>query len=210
MTRLDAANLIRVFDFYLAMMFVIRLARAYPVYWDAVRIVVGLWLRWPRLVGHARRHGGVFATPEVLRPVAVALGLIAIQMICSRVIWPDARLTVGELAADPAWLAVVLAAAVPMLLVDLYFVVRIGRFDRRETESYLDQAEYWLTGWRAPAVRALTLGYVNPHRMVDEGVRKGLTELGATVGWAARWTAIQVVCRVAFGLVIWLTWAANT
>ena len=209
MTRLEAANLIRVFDFYLALVFVISLVRRYLVYWDAVCVVVAVRARWPRLIDRIRsHHRGALVNPDVLRPVALALGLMLIQVVCSRVIWPHARLTVGAVAASYLGVAVA-AAAVPMLLVDLYFLVRVGRFDRSETETYLDQAEYWLTGWRAPAVRVLTLGYVNPHRIVDEEVQKGLTALGETVGWSARWVAIQVGCRVACGLTIWLLWAAR-
>ena len=52
-----------------------------------------------------------------------------------------------------------------------------------------------------------SLGYVNPDRIVEDELKKGLREIGQTVGWASRWVAIQVGCRVAFGLVIWLTWA---
>ena len=41
MSRFDAVNLIRLFDFYLAAMFVLGLSRRYPVYWDAIRLTIG-------------------------------------------------------------------------------------------------------------------------------------------------------------------------
>ncbi|HVK15424.1 MAG TPA: hypothetical protein VM533_00655 [Fimbriiglobus sp.] len=207
MTRFEAANLIRVFDFYLASMFLLSFARRYVVYWDALRLLVSLRGRWPKLLDRLRQHHGVLVTREVIRPLLVALGLTIIQMVCSRVIWPQAELTVWEVEQSWWRLATVLLAAVPMVLVDVYFLVCVGRFDRSETEKYLDLAEHWLVSWKTPLIRLGTLGYVNPDRMVEDELKKGLRQIGATVGWASRWVAIQVACRVAFGLVIWLMWA---
>jgi hypothetical protein len=208
MSRFDAVNLIRLFDFYLASMFVLSLARRYAVYWDAVRLLVALRGRWPRLVDRLKEHHGVLVSQEVLRPLGVALLLMLVQFVCSRAIWPGATLTVGDVAGG--WrLPVVVAAFIPMAVVDVYFLVRVGRFDRTETEKYLDLAEHWLASWKTPAVRLVTLGYVNPHRMVDDEVKKGLEQIGQTVSWASRWVAVQVGCRVAFGLVIWLLWAVS-
>jgi hypothetical protein len=208
MSRFDAVNLIRLFDFYLASMFVLSLARRYLVYWDSARLLVALRGRWPRLVDRLKEYHGVLVTQEVLRPLGVALLLMAVQLVCSRAIWPEATLTVGDVAGG--WrLAVVVAAFVPMAAVDVYFLVRVGRFDRTETEKYLDLAEHWLASWKSPVVRAVTLGYVNPRRMVDDEVRKGLEQIGQTVSWASRWVAVQVGCRVAFGLAIWLLWAVG-
>ena len=207
MSRFDAVNLIRLFDFYLAAMFVLGLARRYPVYWDAIRLGIGLRGRWPKLIERLRQHHGVLLTQDVLRPLLLALGLIAIQMICSRVIWPKAELAVAEVTGS-WWRSVIVGLAVlPMLAVDVYFLIRIGRFDRRETEVYFDQAEHWLRTWKTPLIRAATLGYLNPQRMVDEEVRKGMAQLGETVSWVAWWMSVQVGCRVAFGLTIWLLWA---
>ena len=207
MARFDAVNLIRVFDFYLASMFVLSFARRYLVYWDAVRLLVLLRGRWPNLVDRIRQHHGLLITRDVIRPLLVALALTVTQMICSRVIWPQAQLTVGEILKSWWQLAIVLVAGLPMLVVDVYFLIRVGRFDRVGTMVYLDQAEHWLQTWKAPLIRAATLGYVNPHRMVDEEVKKGLAQLGETVSWVAWWVSVQVGCRVVFGLAIWLMWA---
>ena len=207
MSRFEAANLIRVFDFYLASMFLLSFARRYVVYWDALRLLVSLRGRWPKLLDRLRQHHGVLVTREVIRPLLVALGLTVIQMICSRVIWPRAALTVWEVEQSWWRLATVLVAAVPMIAVDVYFLIRVGRFDRTETEKYLDLAEHWLATWKTPLIRLGTLGYVNPDRMVEDELKKGLQQIGETVSWASRWVAVQVACRVAFGLVIWLMWA---
>ena len=209
MSRLEVVNLIRLFDFYLAVMFLLSFARRYMVYWDALVLLVSLRGRWPNLVARLKEHHGVLVTGEVLRPLAVALAMTLIQMVCSRLIWPEAKVTLAVIEETPWQLVVLVVAMIPMVLVDLYFVIRVGRFDRGATEQYLDLAEGWLAGWKGTAVRAATLGYINPRRMVDDEVKKGLVQLGATVSWASRWVAIQVGCRLTFGLTIWLLWAAG-
>jgi hypothetical protein len=201
------ANLIWAFDFYLAVMLLLSVARRYLVYWDALLLVGKFRGRWPKLIDRLKQHHGVLVTREVLRPLFLAVALTAVQMICSRVIFPRATLTAEEVWAS--WLALVplVAAAVPMVAVDVYFLVRVGRFDRGATEQYLDQAEHWLGTWKTPAIRLATLGYVNPQRIVDAEVKKGLEQLGAAVSWASWWVSVQVALRVAFGTTIWLVWA---
>ncbi len=51
----------------------------------------------------------------------------------------------------------VLVALAGMLAVDLYFIIRVGAIDRGETERYLDEAEHWLTSWKAPLIKTVTL-----------------------------------------------------
>ncbi len=209
MHSLDSANLIRVFDFYLAATLLISFVRRYPVYLDGVRVALALRGRWPKLVSRLKDHHGVLVTSQVLVPTGVALALMTAQTVCSRLLWPHAAITVGDVAASGWMRLAVLAVLVPMVLVDGYFLVRVGQFDRRETEQYLDQAEHWLSSWKTPLIRTVTLGYLDPERIVDAEVRKGLSQLGETVAWVMRWVAIQAGCRVAFGLTIWLLWAAG-
>ena len=209
MTGFASVNLLRLFDFYLAAAALLSFARRYPVYWDAVRLTVVLRGRWPRLFERLRVNHGVIVTRDVVRPVAVALAVMGVQLVCSRVIWPKAVLPAG-LVWDSWWrLVLTTFAAVPVLYVDGYFLIRVGRFDRRETEKYLDEAERWLRGWKAPAVWAATFGYVNPRRMVDDEVRKGMTALGQMVSWSMWWVTAQVTCRVLFGLTLWFEWAVG-
>jgi len=207
MHSLGVANVIRVFDFYLALMFVLGLSRRYPVYYDFVRLLVAVRGRWPRLLTRLKAHHGVLVTTEVLRPLAVAVGLMLTQFLCSRMIFPTAELTFDEMRVAGWPVAVVLAGVIPMLAVDAYFLIFVGRFDRSSAETYMDQAEHWLSSWKAPLVRYATLGYVNPRRMVDVEVQKSLEVLSRTVSWAAWWVAVQVVCRTACGLTIWTVWA---
>lgn len=201
-------NLIRVFDFYLALMFLVSLVRRWEVYWDAVRLVVAVRGRWPRLVRRLGEHGSLLLNAAFIRPVLMALLLMAVQLVCSRAIWSHAVLTGPDLWAGWWRLPAVVLALLPMLAVDAYFVICVGRFDRAETAKYLDQAETWL-GWRGPLVRAATLGMIDPHRMVDAEVKKSLAEIGTTVRSSLWWVSAQVALRVLFGLTLWTIWAVS-
>lgn len=210
MSRLEAANLIRVFDFYLAAMFLFSLLRRWTVYRDGLLLTVAIRARWPRLLSRLKRHRAAVLNWATLRPAALALALTATQMIASRVIWPQATMRVDDLY-DPWWqLLLLFAAAAPMVAIDTYFLVRVGRFDRPETEKYFDMAEGWAGTWKARAVRVATLGRMDPDRMVDEEVKKGLEQLGAVVNWSMWWVSYQVTARLACGLVIWTLWAVRT
>ena len=200
-------NMIRLFGFYLALMFVLSLARRWRIYWDAGQFLFALRGRWPKLVKRLQQHHGVLVTKDVLRPLGLAIGLMVIQFFLSRVVFPEARLTLDEVMHSWWLILLIVVAVIPMVAVDTYFIIRVGQFDRRETEVYLDQAEHWLTSWKTPVLRTVTFGIVNPQRIVDAEVRKGLTLLGETISWSAWWISAQVSCRVFCGSVIWFCWA---
>jgi hypothetical protein len=199
-------NLIRLFDFYLALMFVISLVRRWGVYVNALRILVAVRGRWPKLIQRLGEHKSVILNWSFFRPAVIALFLMIVQLIASRLLWPQAVLTGEDLREDWRLIAIILVPLIPMLLVDLYFIFRVGRFDHGETVKYFDQAERWL-GWKGPLVRALTLGIVNPSKMVDDEVRKSLTEMQSTLSASLWWVILQTVLRLAFGLTLWTLWA---
>ncbi len=203
---MEDANLIRLFDFYLAFLFLIGLYRRRRVYWDAVRLGVSIVDHRKKLLSVVANEKRELLTLETLRPIFVAIALMIIQWLCSRLIWPQADVPLGTLRAHWWKMAAVVAAFVPMFTVDLYFLIRIGQFDHGETEKYLDQAERWLGTWKSTAVRTLTFGVVNPKAVVQNEVKKGLQELGRTVRASMWWASVQTALRLVFGIVIWLLW----
>lgn len=201
-------NLIRVFDFYVTLMFVISLVRRWNVYLSAVRLLIAVRGRWPKLISRLAEHRSLILNRSFFRPALLALGLTITQLVASRVIFPKATLTGEQLRAEWWWVLIIAVPLVPMALVDLYFVVRVGKFDHDETVKYFDQAETWL-GWKGPLVRALTLGIVNPRKMVDDEVKKSLTEYQSTLQSSLWWVSVQIGLRLAFGLTLWGVWAAH-
>jgi hypothetical protein len=115
----------------------------------------------------------------------------------------------GEQLRTQWWgVPIVLVTLIPMLAVDIYFVLRVGKFDHDETVKYLDQAERWL-GWKGPLVRMLTLGIVNPKRIVDEEMKKSLSEAQSTINASLWWVTVQTGLRLAFGFTLWTIWAIH-
>src|SRR6476661_9962958 len=125
-------NLIRLFDFYLALMFVISLVRRWAVYVNALRILIAVRGRWPKLIQRLGEHKSVILNWSFFRPAAIALLLMLVQLIASRLVWPQAILTRPQLEREWWLVPVILVPMVPMLLVDLYIIFRVGKFDHGE------------------------------------------------------------------------------
>jgi hypothetical protein len=102
-----------------------------------------------------------------------------------------------------------LIALAAMLFVDLYFIIRVGVIDRGETERYLDEAEHWLTSWKAPLIHTLTLGYVNPRQMVAVEVKKAVEESRGLLHQTLWWMSAQAGLRILYGLLLWVAWAVH-
>jgi hypothetical protein len=202
-------NLINLFTFYLAAVFLLSTVRRLRQYHDVVQLAVAAPNRWPRVLEQLRGHWIMFLTWATLRPAAVALGLLLIQMICSRLIWPAANLTLRDLLHDWWLTPVVLTALAAMLAVDVYFIVRVGDVGRRETETYLDEAEHWLTSWKAPVIQLVTLGYINPRQMVAVEVRKAVEEGRGLLHRTLWWVSAQAGLRTVYGLTLWVAWAIH-
>jgi hypothetical protein len=159
------------------------------------------------LLKEMKDHRAIFFTWSTLRPAMLALALVIIQSIATRIIWPQAKLTVADLLANWWVISLLLLTLAPMLAVDGFFLFRVGRVNQAETEKYLDQAEYWLTGKKATLLRIVTFGYVDPRRMVSDEVRKALTEISDLLNRNLYWMSLQAGARILFGLSLWLTWA---
>src|ERR1700677_1090375 len=165
-------NLLNLFTFYLTVAFVVSTFRRLRQYRDIMHLVMTLSGRWPRVLQHIKKHWLMFLTWTTFRPAALAISMILIQVVCTRLIWPGAKITGNDLFAEWWMLPGIGLSGASMVAVDLYFIIRVGRIDRIETEKYLDEAEHWLTSWKAPVVRWATLGFINPRKMVDIEVRK--------------------------------------
>jgi hypothetical protein len=201
-------NLIRIFDFYVTLMFLISFLRRWNVYWNAVRLLITVRGRWPRLVELLGENKSLVLNWAFFRPAILAAILTVLQLVASRWIWPHAVLTGPQLRQEWWLVPIILVPLVPMLAVDLYFIIRVARFDHNETVKYLDQAEGWL-GRKGRLVRICTFGLVNPRKIVDEEVKKGLTEARGTLSSSLWWVSLQIGLRLAFGLTLWTIWALH-
>src|SRR5713226_3469289 len=134
MARLLNIDLIRFFDFYLAVMFLLSTFRRVGQY----RAVAGLALavpgRWPKLFNLIKQHRTILLTWQFALPSLLAFILMVMQLLASGYFWHQATLTVGTVIAEPwAWpLLAIFGSA--MLAVDLYCTFVAGEVNRTETE----------------------------------------------------------------------------
>ncbi len=207
MARLAALNLIEVFDIYLVIGFVVGTVMRLKQYRVYLGFIFAFPNRWPKLLDLARKHRSVFLTWPTLLPIALTFLLMVVNSLCLRLIFVDAEVTPVGLVEHWIVLSLIGGLGVAMLLQDLRATFYVGTFDRAALEKDLDQAEYWLRSWVSPALRILTLGYVNPRKIVNDEVYQALVSASKVVNeqmW--RW-ALQIGTRFGFGLALWLSWA---
>jgi hypothetical protein len=200
-------DLIRFFEFYLALAFVASTAMRFRQYEAVVRLVRDVPERWPRLLKLVREHHGIFMTWATVLPALLAFGLYLLHTLACRLVWPRAAFTPSELSALRIAVPFITVLGFAMLAVDLYATFKVGVVNRPLLERYFDQAEFWLRSWVAPVVHVFTLGYINPRRMVNAEVRKALEEASRLLNTTLWWVTVQVSLRIAFGLALWLAYA---
>jgi hypothetical protein len=208
MSALHDLRLIPLFNFYLAVFFIVGTFRRLRQYRTFLVLVRTMPNRWPRLLALVKQHKSVFLTWGTVLPLALMLGLILVNWTASTFLWPDAAdFTLGQLFALWPALPVVLPCGACMVTFDVYGLVRVGVVNQAQMEKYFDQAEYWLKSWAAPVVRIFTLGYINPRKMVAVEVRVALVNASKLINYTIWWVSIQTGLRMAYGLSLWGAWA---
>jgi hypothetical protein len=207
MTWLWELNLIHLFSFYLAAIFLLGLWVRFRQYQTILGLVRTMPGRWPRLLDLIRGHLDIFVSWQTAWPGLLALGLCLAHTAACHWIWPWARLTIGGLLDLWPAVPIVLVCGLAMLGLDVYGLFQVGTVDRPALERHFDQAEYWLKSWAGSVLRVVTFGYVNPRLMVEQEVRKALIELNKMFHFTLWWIIAQTALRIAYGLSLWLTFA---
>jgi hypothetical protein len=164
--------------------------------------------RWPKLRALVKSHRAIFLRWPTVLPVVLTLLLTLANAYASHFVWSLARVSPADLLAHPAALAAALVAGGVMGLLDFRAVFVFRNFERGAVEAVLDRAEHWLGSWKAPAVRVLSFGLIHPRRIVSEQVRRALVDASLAVNGQLWALSLQILARFAFGLALWVTWAA--
>jgi hypothetical protein len=173
-------------------------------YRSVLSLVVRLRSRWPNLTTLVLAHKHIFLNRDTVLPLVLMLALLVINTFASQFIWPQADLfTLRDILHS--WLMVPLLSVtgLAMLIFDIWGTLWVGIIDEKEMEKYFDQAEYWLKDWKAPVVRVLSLGFVNPRQMVAKEVRAALESTSELLNNTLWWVTIQTMLRILFGLCLW-------
>lgn len=199
---------IRFFGFYLAVMFVCSSMPRVRQYNVVFALLAGLRSRWPNLARLVLAHRHLLVNWATMRPLVLMLVLLLVNTLASRLIWPQAdRMQLLDLLLIWPALPVIGVCGLAMLGFDIYSVLRVGVINQALLEQYFDQAEYWLRGWQAPVVRVLSLGYVNPRKMVAAEVRTALENAAGLLNTTMWWVSLQTTFRILFGLSLWGSYA---
>jgi len=204
---LDALNLLRVFNYYLILGFIVSTGVNCRTYWAMIRLMCGFPNRWPKLLELVKKHRTIFLGWPTLLAIGLALMLMLGNSLAIHLVWVQAKVTVDELWGRWLPLAAVLISAGLMFLLDCKAIFSVSRFDRAALEETLDQAESWMKSWMAPALRMVTLGFIHPRKIVSAEVQGAL----ASANWimiGGMWRlSLRTGMQVAVGLSLWLTWA---
>jgi hypothetical protein len=209
MNAFATINLIHLFDFYLAATFALSVWRRWELYRTSVSLVWALPGRWPNLLGLVKGHHTVLLSWPTILPALLAFVVLVFHMTACRLIWPQATLSIPELASYWGWLPFVLLAAAAMLTMDAYTLLVVGKVDREHLEKHFDRAEYWLTDWKAKLITTVTFGTVNVKEIVSGEVKKSLETATELLNRSLWWMTMQTGLRVLFGLSLWATWAVH-
>jgi hypothetical protein len=207
MAGLPDLHLFRLFEFYLSLLFIISTCLRIRQYRVVVGLVRGFSARWPRLFDVVKKHGGVFLTRGTILPLAVSLGLLLLQLLARRLVWPEADAFKFTDLPD-VWPAIpiIVLTGVAMAGFDAWATWTVGEIDRGQMEKYFDQAEFWLRSPASRIVRVVTLGFVNPRKMVDVEVRAALVSASGLLNANLWWVSLQAGLRIAFGLSLWISY----
>jgi hypothetical protein len=205
---LYAIRPISFFSLYLAAAFVLSTWLRLSQYRAIVSLISRLHTRWPNLTRVVLAHRGILVTWSNVRPLAIMLSLLLVNTLAIQLIWPQAKnFSVKDLIAIWPALPIVITTTIAMILFDMFGAFKVTHIDTPETEKFLDQAESWLSGWKAPAIRIFTLGYINPRKMVAKEVRTALEGASAALNSNLWWLTTQTALRIACGMSLWASWA---
>lgn len=201
---------IRCFSLYLALIFAVSTYLRLAQYRAVLSLVTRLGSRWPNLTNLVLHHRNIFLTRNTVLPLALMLGLLVVNTLASQFVWPHAdRFTIHDVLEVWFALPILLAAGGAMVAFDVWGTLQVGVVDDKEMEKYFDQAEFWLKGWKAPVVRVLSFGFVNPRQIVAKEVRAALESASELLNNTLWWVTIQTTLRILFGLCLWGTYAVS-
>jgi len=210
MEWLLSLKLIRLFDFYLGLAFLVSTVVRVRQYRTMLRVVRAVPSRWPRLFQLVKQFRHLFLTWGTILPLASTLGLWLVHTLFLRlVLSPHDDLTVARLLHLGITLPFVAVAGVVMLSFDGYGAFNVAVIDQAELEKYFDQAEYWLSSWTAPVVRFFTLGSVHPRKMVAVEVQSDLVNASQVLNTSLWWMSLQTMLRLLFGASLWVSFALS-
>lgn len=164
-------NLIDVLTYYLILTLIVGTAVRLRNYLALGGFIYRFPDRWPKLLALVKHHKAIFLRWPTVLPIGLTLVLTLANALASRLAWSHAKVSVEDLCGRWVMLLAVVVSGGLMGFLDFRAMFFFGRFDRAALEANLDRAEHWLQTWKAPALRVLSFGFINPRKVVNEHVQ---------------------------------------
>jgi hypothetical protein len=200
-------RLFPLFEFYLAVMFLLGIVLRFRQYREVLALVWSTPGRWPEVIKLLRGHLHIFLTWSTFLPLILSAGLFLIQVGIRWFLLPGAMLQMSMVLYVWPALVLLVPTMAAMVAYDIYCALNVATIPRQEIEQQLDEAERWL-GSRvaAPLIYCLTLGLVNPRGIVNQRVAAALVETSHLMNNTLYAVAWQAGLRLLFGLALWTTY----
>jgi hypothetical protein len=207
LTMLNTLNLLDAFNYYLILAFFVSTGIRIRMYLAVVGVVFASPSRWPKLLELVKKHRTIFLGWPMLLNIGLAFVLMLGNSLAFHLVWASAKVSFDDLWVRWLPLAAVIIFGGLMLFLDCWGILSAREFNRQAVEENLDRAESWLKSWMAPAVRMVTLGFINPRKIVGEKVQALLVNANWKMIGGLWWMSLRMGMQLALGLSLWLTWA---
>jgi hypothetical protein len=190
------ADVLRFFGWYITVAFVTSLLMRWRLYTAFYRIAVFFAKECPNVFLLLHRHWPALIKNGVT-PLLAAYGVIlAVFMVCTRLIFPGTSLSLTEIESTPLLLVMTIAGLGAMVAIDSWLIFTVGNVDAQFAQAELRYAEAWLGGRINKALDFL--GEWNPiRRYADYQTRMVVQEFNSLFRYNLKVMTFQVFVRSA-------------
>lgn len=206
-TTLADLNLITLFEWYLLLTFLFSLAIRYQLYRSYVELFWSMPEKWPAMYDVIKKHSRALLTWTMTIPVGIMLAIYLIHMISYRLIWTDAEISPPDLF--DSWIVSIPVVALmgTMFFNDFRGLFQMTPVNFTDLQTNLSHGEFALKPNVTKWVRRLTFNKIDPQQIVESRVKDTLQWIRSAFLWQLRYQSFHTVVRIAFGFLLWTSWA---
>lgn len=188
------ADILRFFGWYITVAFVTSLIMRWRLYTAFYRIAAYFAKECPNVFLLLHRHWPALVKNGVTPLLAAYGAILALFVLCTRVVFPGSTLTLAEIEHTPLLLVATVAGLGGMVAIDCWLIFSVSSIDEQFAQAELRFAEEWLGG---RIVKALDfLGKYNPIRAyADYQTRMVVQEFNALFRYSLKVMVFQVAVR---------------
>lgn len=200
-------NLLRLFEHYLLIVFLLSLAVRYQQYRSYLGFLWAVPEKWPSMYALIRKHTRVLLTWTMLIPAGIAFAIYAVHYVSLRWVWRESNVDLAQLSGHWEAALPLLLLGMAMLAFDLRSLLATSRVEFAEIEANLNKGEFALTSRTAKLVRFLSFRRLDASRIVEDRIADTMLSLRLVFLRQLRQQSFHTILRMAFGCLLWASWA---